>query len=376
MRSIRRKAAIAVSIVAASSLVAGGVVAATRVQRRGGAGTRARTAATAASSAGRRAAGADDARREAPADPAALRRAGQPTTDARRRRRRRVQPHRPGKINELQHIAVEQSRLHIPILFAYDTIHGYRTIFPIPLGDGEQLRPGGRRRRTPRSARARPPTVGIKQIYSPMVDVSHEPRWGRIAEGGGEDPYLGSVMAAARVKGAQGSDYSGSGQGRRQRQALRRLRPARGRPRLQHDRHVRAAAAQPLPAAVQGRGRRRRGHRDVLVQRDQRRAGLRRTSETETDILKKRVGLRRLHRERLHGGRRDARVPAEERPTPARAATASPPTARTPAALALNAGTDSEMVSTYIRDYGEQLRRPAARSRWRGSTTRCAASCA
>ena len=51
-------------------------------------------------------------------------------------------------------------------------------------------------------------TVGIKQIYSPMVDVSHEPRWGRIAEGGGEDPYLGSVFAAARVKAAQGSDYS------------------------------------------------------------------------------------------------------------------------------------------------------------------------
>ena len=65
-------------------------------------------------------------------------------------------------------------------------------------------------------------TVGLKQIYSPMVDVSHEPRWGRIAEGGGEDPYLGSAMAAARVKGAQGGDYSAKRQGRHERQALRR----------------------------------------------------------------------------------------------------------------------------------------------------------
>jgi beta-glucosidase len=113
----------------------------------------------------------------------------------------------PVKINHFQHVAVEQSRLHIPILFAYDTIHGYRTIFPIPLGTASSFDPGVASD-DHRIGAMETAATGIKQIYSPMVDVSHEPRWGRISEGGGEDPYLGSVMAAARVKAAQGSDYS------------------------------------------------------------------------------------------------------------------------------------------------------------------------
>jgi beta-glucosidase len=113
----------------------------------------------------------------------------------------------PKRINQLQHIAVEQSRLGIPILFAYDTIHGYRTIFPIPLGTAASFDPDVAESDHRIGARESA-AVGLKQIYSPMVDVSHEPRWGRISEGGGEDPYLNSVMAAARVKGAQGSDYS------------------------------------------------------------------------------------------------------------------------------------------------------------------------
>jgi beta-glucosidase len=113
----------------------------------------------------------------------------------------------PQRINQLQHIAVEQSRLGIPILFAYDTIHGYRTIFPIPLATGSSFDPdvaGDDHRFGARESAA----VGLKQIYSPMVDVSHEPRWGRISEAAGEDPYLNSVMAAARVKAAQGRDYA------------------------------------------------------------------------------------------------------------------------------------------------------------------------
>ena len=113
----------------------------------------------------------------------------------------------PAKINHFQHVAVEQSRLHIPILFAYDTIHGYRTIFPVPLGAASSFDPRVATADDTIAARETA-TVGIKQIYSPMVDVSHEPRWGRIAEGAGEDPYLGSVFAAARVKAAQGTDYS------------------------------------------------------------------------------------------------------------------------------------------------------------------------
>jgi beta-glucosidase len=113
----------------------------------------------------------------------------------------------PAKIDHFQHIAVEQSRLHIPILFAYDTIHGYRTIFPIPLGAASSFDPSVATADDTVAARETA-TVGIKQIYSPMVDVSHEPRWGRISEAAGEDPYLGSVFAAARVKAAQGADYS------------------------------------------------------------------------------------------------------------------------------------------------------------------------
>jgi beta-glucosidase len=113
----------------------------------------------------------------------------------------------PQRINELQHIAVEESRLGIPILFAFDTIHGFRTIFPIPLGAASSFDPdvvADDHRIGARESAA----VGLKQIYSPMVDVSHEARWGRIAEAAGEDPYLNSVLAAARVKAAQGSDYS------------------------------------------------------------------------------------------------------------------------------------------------------------------------
>jgi len=113
----------------------------------------------------------------------------------------------PEKINHFQHVAVEESRLHIPILFAFDTIHGFRTIFPIPLGEASSFDPGVATADDTFAARETAAT-GLKQIYSPMVDISHEPRWGRISEGAGEDPYLGSVIAAARVHAAQGSDYS------------------------------------------------------------------------------------------------------------------------------------------------------------------------
>jgi beta-glucosidase len=115
----------------------------------------------------------------------------------------------PARIRRLQEIAVKESPHHIPLLFAFDTIHGFRTIFPIPLGtaasfDPQQAKNDGHWGSFESTA------VGLKQTYAPMVDVSHEPRWGRISEGAGEDPYLGSVMAAARVKGIQGSqgDYS------------------------------------------------------------------------------------------------------------------------------------------------------------------------
>src|SRR6185295_15163749 len=113
----------------------------------------------------------------------------------------------PALISKYQHDAVENSRLHIPILFAFDTIHGFRTIFPIPLATASSFDPSVAQTDHTIGA-AESASDGLKQIYGPMVDVSHEPRWGRISEGAGEDPYLGSVLSAARVKGAQGADYS------------------------------------------------------------------------------------------------------------------------------------------------------------------------
>jgi beta-glucosidase len=113
----------------------------------------------------------------------------------------------PVRIRELQRIAVEESRLKIPMLFAFDTIHGFRTIFPIPLGAGASFDPQVAFDDHKYGARESA-VVGLKQTYAPMVDVSHEPRWGRIAEAAGEDPYLNSVLAAARVKAIQGRDYS------------------------------------------------------------------------------------------------------------------------------------------------------------------------
>src|SRR5215216_3664000 len=113
----------------------------------------------------------------------------------------------PQRIRELQRIAVEESRLKIPMLFAFDTIHGFRTVFPIPLGAGASFDPRVAFNDHKYGARESA-AVGLKQTYAPMIDVSHEPRWGRIAEAAGEDPYLNSVFAAARVKAIQGADYS------------------------------------------------------------------------------------------------------------------------------------------------------------------------
>jgi beta-glucosidase len=109
-------------------------------------------------------------------------------------------------VNELQKAALE-SRLRIPLLFGYDTIHGYRTIFPIPLGEAAAFDPA-LAEATARVAAAESAAVGLKWTFAPMVDVARDPRWGRVAEGAGEDPYLGSVLARARVRGFQGHDYA------------------------------------------------------------------------------------------------------------------------------------------------------------------------
>ena len=102
----------------------------------------------------------------------------------------------------VQRIAVTESRLKIPLLFGLDVIHGYRAIFPIPLGEASSFDPDAAEA-TARAAGQEAASFGINWTYAPMVDIARDPRWGRIAEGSGEDPYLGSLMAAARVRGFQ-----------------------------------------------------------------------------------------------------------------------------------------------------------------------------
>lgn len=111
------------------------------------------------------------------------------------------------KIKEVQRLAVEKSRLKIPLLFGMDVIHGYETVFPIPLGlscnwDMSAVE------RSARIAAIEASADGINWTFSPMVDISRDPRWGRISEGNGEDAYLGSEIAKAMVRGYQGTDLS------------------------------------------------------------------------------------------------------------------------------------------------------------------------
>src|SRR5438034_3039413 len=106
---------------------------------------------------------------------------------------------------DAQRIAVTESRLHIPLLLGLDVIHGYRTIFPIPLGEAATWDPVAAES-TARAAAREAAAAGVNWTFAPMVDIARDPRWGRIAEGAGEDPYLGSAMAAARVRGFQGRD--------------------------------------------------------------------------------------------------------------------------------------------------------------------------
>lgn len=113
----------------------------------------------------------------------------------------------PDKIRSAQEIAVKSSRLHIPLIFGLDVIHGHKTIFPIPLGlsaswDTALIR------KSARIAANESTADGLNWVFSPMVDIARDPRWGRIAEGGGEDPFLGSQIAKAMVEGYQGNDLA------------------------------------------------------------------------------------------------------------------------------------------------------------------------
>src|SRR5689334_1003491 len=111
------------------------------------------------------------------------------------------------RTNQLQRVAMTESRLKIPLLFGFDVIHGYRTIFPIPLGEAASWDPASAERSAAVAAQEAN-NAGLRWTFAPMLDIARDPRWGRISEGAGEDPYLGAAFAAARVRGFQGSDYS------------------------------------------------------------------------------------------------------------------------------------------------------------------------
>ncbi|NOR35608.1 MAG: glycosyl hydrolase [Woeseiaceae bacterium] len=113
-------------------------------------------------------------------------------------------------INELQRIAVEESRLGIPLIVGRDVIHGFRTIMPIPLGQAASFNPDIVRDGA-RVAALEAATAGINWTFAPMIDISRDARWGRIAESLGEDPYLTGVLGAAMVQGFQGDDLTAAG---------------------------------------------------------------------------------------------------------------------------------------------------------------------
>ena len=113
----------------------------------------------------------------------------------------------PEKVNEIQKVAVEESRLGIPLLISRDVIHGYKTIFPIPLGQAATFNPQIVEDAA-RVAAIEASADGIRWTFAPMIDISRDPRWGRIAESCGEDPYLSSIMGVAMVKGFQGDSLN------------------------------------------------------------------------------------------------------------------------------------------------------------------------
>ncbi len=258
----------------------------------------------------------------------------------------------PEKIDHFQHLAVEKSRLGIPILFAYDTIHGYRTIFPAPLGAASSFDPSVPQTDASTGARESA-TVGIKQIYSPMVDVSHEPRWGRIVEGNGEDPYLGSVFAAARVKGAQGSDYSkrdktvtsvkhfvgyGAAEGGRDYNSTDMSEST-----------LRNLYLPPFKAAIDAGA-------DSVMCSFNAINGVPGCANhyTETKILKKEWGFDGFI-ESDYTAVNELRACPPKTPNEGSCGHGTAADGPGAGAAALMAGTDSEMVSTNIRDYGKQL---------------------
>ncbi|WP_374385425.1 beta-glucosidase BglX [Brevundimonas sp.] len=111
------------------------------------------------------------------------------------------------EIRELQRVAVEESRLGVPLLFGMDVVHGYRTLFPVPLALASSWDPE-LMERTARVAAVEATAAGLNWTFSPMIDIARDPRWGRVVEGPGEDPYLASILTTAQVRGYQGTSLA------------------------------------------------------------------------------------------------------------------------------------------------------------------------
>lgn len=107
------------------------------------------------------------------------------------------------KTRQLQRLVVEGSRLHIPLLFSQDVIHGFCTMFPVPLAEASAWEPE-LTQRTAHATAVEATANGVHWTFAPMIDITRDPRWGRVVEGSGEDPFLGSAMATARIKGFHG----------------------------------------------------------------------------------------------------------------------------------------------------------------------------
>ena len=222
----------------------------------------------------------------------------------------------PEETREVQRVAVEETRLGVPLLFAFDVIHGHRTIFPIPLAEAAAFDPD-LWERTARAAAVEAAADGLALAFAPMLDVARDPRWGRIAESPGEDPWLAAALCRSQGARFPGRRHRPAAQPGGDRQAPRRLRSGHRRPRLRFGGHLRALVPRGLPAAVpRGRGRRRRRHH-AGVPRPGRRADDGECRRVERSGARP-LGVRRGHGQRPRGGRRAGRARRGRRTSPRR----------------------------------------------------------
>ena len=163
------------------------------------------------------------------------------------------------RVREVQRFAVEESRLKIPLFFGLDVVHGHKTIFPIPLGETCAFDPE-LWERTARAAAEETAADGVDLTFAPMLDVARDPRWGRTAEGPGEDTFLASRFAEAKVRGFQSPHLGDASAIAATAKHLAALRSRDGGPGICFGRHLRTAVARGLSAALPcGRGGWRRG---------------------------------------------------------------------------------------------------------------------